>query len=317
MASKQTSRRAKAGRLQRQTAEMNTQLVTAGVRQHELTETAEKLNERLKAEITARKNTEEALRKAKDLLADLVAHQEHLVAERTAKLQELVGELEGFSYGITHDLRAPLRALQGFSRLLEEGYGEKLDDTARDYLRRIATSANRMDKLIQDTLTYSRVLRLDLRMENVDAEKLLRSMLESYQEFQEPKAEVIIEGQLPAVQANEAALTQCFSNLMNNAIKFVAPGTKPRVRISAERRGEMVRLWVADNGIGIAERHRENIFGMFQRLDTSYEGTGIGLTIVRKAVERMGGMVGVESEPGQGSRFWLELKAADKVERNS
>jgi signal transduction histidine kinase len=101
-----------------------------------------------------------------------------------------------------------------------------------------------------------------------------------------------------AVLANEAALTQCFSKLLNNALKFVAPGTKPRVRVSTERRGEMVRLWMADCGIGIAGRRQENIFDMFQRRDLSYESTGIGLTIVRKAVERMGGMAGAESEPG-------------------
>jgi signal transduction histidine kinase len=290
---------------------MNEALVVAGIRQHELTEQAKKLNEQLQGEINVRKNSEEALRQAQAQLADRASQLEGLVTERTAKLQELVGELEAFSYGITHDLRAPLRAMQSFAHLLEEDYSAKLDDVGRSYLHRIASAASRMDKLVQDTLVYSHVLRVDLRRESVDAEKLLRDMFESYPDFQEPKAEVIIEGRLPAVQANEAALTQCFSNLLNNAIKFVAPGTKPRVRISADYRGEMVRFWVADNGIGIAERHWGKIFGMFQRLDTSYEGTGIGLTIVRKAMERMGGTVGVESEPGQGSRFWLELKPAD------
>jgi PAS domain S-box-containing protein len=261
-------------------------------------------------DITERKKMEEALRQAQAELADRAGQLERLVAERTATLQETIGELEGFSYSITHDLRAPLRAMQSFALLLEESYRDKLDDTAKDWLRRIRASADRMDKLIQDVLAYSRVLRLDLRMEKVDADKLLRGMLESYPAFQEPKAEVVIEGRLPSVLANEAALTQCFSNLLNNAVKFVVPGTKPRVRICAERRGEMTRFWVHDNGIGISERHRDSIFGMFERLDSSYEGTGIGLTITRKAIERMGGSVGVQSEPGQGSRFWIELKAA-------
>jgi signal transduction histidine kinase len=269
--------------------EMNEQLILSSVRQHELTEAAEKLNTQLQAEIAERKSTEE-------------------------KLQELIGDLEGFSYSVTHDLRAPLRAMQGFSRMLEESYADKLDETGKDFLRRIAVAADRMDKLIRDVLAYSRALQLDLRLERVDVEKLLRGIFESYLDFQEPKAEVIIEGELPAVLANEAALTQCFSNLLNNAVKFVAPGTKPRVRISAERRGEMVRFWIADEGIGIAERHLDKIFKMFQRLDTSFEGSGIGLTIVRKAAERMGGQVGVESEPGKGSRFWLELKPAKHTE---
>jgi PAS domain S-box-containing protein len=241
---------------------------------------------------------------------------ERIVHERTAKLEETVVELEGFSYSITHDLRAPLRALQSFSDILREDYDDKLDEAAKDYLRRIATSANRMDKLIQDVLSYSRVLRMDLRLEQVDVEKLLLGMLESYPDYQKPKAEVVIEGPLATVRANEAALTQCFSNLLNNAVKFVPPGVKPSVQISAERRAEMVRFWVADNGIGIDPKYFENIFGAFHRLSTTFEGTGIGLTIVRKAVERMGGKAGVESQPGRGSRFWIELKPAGTKKEN-
>ena len=255
---------------------------------------------------------------------------EQTVAERTARLRETVEELESFSYSITHDLRAPLRALRSFSVILAEEYAANLDDVAKDYLNRIANSARRMDKLIQDVLNYSQVLRVDLALEPVDLAILLRGMIESYPDFQSPKMEITIEQDLPRVLGNEAALTQCFSNLLTNACKFVAPGTKPRVVISAERflhqkqsqseistqvfeKSEIpastgtVRIWVADNGIGIAERHWGRIFGMFQRLDTRYEGTGIGLSIVHKAVERMGGKIGVESELGKGSRFWLEL----------
>jgi PAS domain S-box-containing protein len=258
---------------------------------------------------------------------------EQTVAERTAKLRETIGELEAFSYSITHDLRAPLRALQSFSIILEQEQAAKLDAAAKDYLHRIATSAHRMDKLIQDVLTYSQVLRTDLELEPVDVSKLLRGMIESYPNFQEAKMEITIDQDLPRVLGNEAALTQCLSNLLTNAGKFVAPGTKPRVRISAERfvlqpqsqserprqatanRGcqrnkRIIRIWVADNGVGIAERHWGKIFGMFHRLDAHYEGTGIGLSIVRKAMERMGGKVGVESELGKGSQFWLELEEA-------
>jgi PAS domain S-box-containing protein len=266
----------------------------------------------------------EEQKRAKEIL-------EQTVAERTAKLRETIGDLESFSYSITHDLRAPLRALQGFSVVLKEEHDARLDDTARDYLDRIATSAHRMDKLILDVLAYSQVLRMDLKLDPVDVSKLLRSIIQSYPNLQEPKMQITIEPQLPCVLGNEAALTQCLSNLLANAGKFVAPGTKPRVHISAERfvlqlegdvsapasgkRGrrtnlKMVRIWVADNGIGIAQRHLEKIFGMFQRLDPQYEGTGIGLSIVRKAAERMGGQAGVESQPGKGSRFWLALKEA-------
>jgi len=169
----------------------------------------------------------------------------------------------------------------------------------------------------------------------VDAEKLLRGIVATYPAFQPPQVEIQIQGPLPRVLGNEAALTQCFSNLLGNAIKFVAPGTRPEVRIWAEQvkadgkrpkqgggvnDGEpktspvlFARLWFADNGVGIPKEAQERIFRMFQRLDRSYDGTGVGLTVVRKAVEKMGGRVGLESEPGQGSRFWLELKAAAKA----
>ncbi|HEX5218405.1 MAG TPA: ATP-binding protein [Verrucomicrobiae bacterium] len=342
MAARSDKREAQAqrARLQRQTRKANEQLVIAAVRQHELREATEKLNGRLQLEIADRIDTEERLQAAQAQLADRAKQLEMLVQSRTAnltraneslkkeitererteillqqqtaKLQETIGELEGFSYGITHDLRAPLRAVQGFSVMLLDAYGEELDDVGKDLLRRIAASVDRMDKLIQDTLVYSRVLQRELQFQVVDVEKLLRGMLESYSDFQEPNADVVIEGQLPGVLGNESLLTQCFSNLLHNAVKFVAPNVKPRVRISAERSAGMVRFWVSDNGVGIDPMYFAKIFEMFQRLKVACEGTGIGLAIVRKAAERMGGQVGVESELGHGSRFWLDLKSADK-----
>jgi signal transduction histidine kinase len=123
-------------------------------------------------------------------------------------------------------------------------------------------------------------------------------------------AEIQIEGKLPKVLGGEGSLTQCMSNLLTNAVKFVAPGTKPRIKIRAQAVAADIRLWVEDNGIGIAPRDQVRIFQMFERVDhgAAYEGTGLGLTIVRKAVERMGGRMGVESEVGQGSKFWIQLK---------
>jgi signal transduction histidine kinase len=266
------------------------------------------------ADLLERKHAVDALRATQAQLLQHTADLEKIVSERTARLSETVHELESFSYSITHDLRTPLRAMQSFADILCEEHAGKLDEAAKGYLRRINTSARRMDKLIEDVLVYSRVLRMDLQLEPVDVNKLLRGMLESYPHLQEPAADVKIENELPPVLGNEAALTQCFSNLLGNAIKFVAPGAKPRVRISAEQSGGKVRFWIADNGIGIDPRHSKRVFGTFQRLSTSYEGTGIGLTIVRKAVERLGGAVGVESELGKGSRFWLDL--SDVPEQN-
>ncbi len=239
------------------------------------------------------------------------AELERLVAERTAKLQELVGELEHFSYTITHDMRAPLRAMQGFAELMSESCAACDQQETQGFLRRIRTSAARMDSLITDALNYSRTVRQELAVLPVDAGALLRGMLDSYPEFQPSRAQVEIGRELPLVMANEAGLTQCFSNLLNNAVKFVKPGQMPRVRIWAEPRDSWVRIWFEDEGIGIPRTMQPRVFDMFSRGHQDYEGTGIGLALVRKVMDRMGGKVGVESEEGKGSRFWLELRSAE------
>ena len=237
------------------------------------------------------------------------AELERLVAERTAKLQELVTELEHFSYTITHDMRAPLRAMQGFAELMTEACAACNQQETQGFLRRIRTSAARMDSLITDALNYSRTVRQELALVPVDAGALLRGMLDSYPEFQPSKAQIEIKDELPTVMGNEAGLTQCFSNVLNNAVKFVKPGETPRIRIWAEPRDAWVRIYVEDDGIGIPKTMQPRVFDMFSRGHQNYEGTGIGLALVRKVMDRMGGKAGVESEEGKGSRFWLELKA--------
>ncbi len=239
------------------------------------------------------------------------AELERLVAERTAKLQELVGELEHFSYTITHDMRAPLRAMQGFASMMTETCAECQEQQPKDFLRRIGTAAGRMDALIMDALNYSRTVRQELPLEPVDAGRLLRGMLDTYPELQPSKAQIEIAGDIPLVMGNEAGLTQCFSNLLGNAVKFAKPGQKPAIRIRAEPREGWVRIWVEDDGIGIAGPLLPRVFDMFSRGHTKYEGTGIGLALVRKVMDRMGGKAGVESEEGKGSRFWLDLKPGD------
>lgn len=235
---------------------------------------------------------------------------EQAVAERTARLREIVGELEAFSYSMAHDMRAPLRSLQGFSDVLISECGDKLDDECKGYLRRIAGGAARMDKLIQDVLNYSRIVRADLPLETVDLKELLQGIAETYPMLAVDKADVLLEGPFPRVLGNEAMLTQVFSNLLGNAVKFVAKGTRPRVRVWAEEHGARVRVFVADNGIGIPAHQHERIFGIFERATSGYDGTGIGLAVVKKAVERMGGKVTVQSEPGGGSTFAIEVQRA-------
>jgi signal transduction histidine kinase len=208
---------------------------------------------------------------------------------------------------------------------------------AQEYVQRIMAAAGRMDKLILDVLQYSQAARSELTLSPVDVEVLLRGIIESYPAFNSPQVQIRIDGSLPRVLGNEAALTQCFSNLLDNAVKFVAPGVEPKVRIWARevpecemRNGEAglpsgnpnpargiprsavpsVRFWVEDNGIGIPKAAQDKIFKLFHRLNQNYEGTGVGLAVVRKTIEKMGGDVGLESEPGQGARFWLQLRLA-------
>jgi PAS domain S-box-containing protein len=262
-------------------------------------------------DVSEQRQADRELRRAHDLLGNRAKHLESVVEQRTLKLQETIHDLEAFSYSVSHDLRAPLRAMKSFSMILQEEESAALGPKGRDYLRRIGDAAERMDRLVRDVLDYSRVVRAEFPLEPVDVDKLLRGILESYPGFQPPQAEIEIEGKLPRVLGNEAALTQCFSNLVGNAVKFVAPGISPRVRIWSERRDGRVIIHVKDNGIGIEKEFQDKIFGIFKRLRRDYEGTGIGLTIVKKAVERMGGSIAVDSAPREGSTFSLSLADGD------
>lgn len=232
---------------------------------------------------------------------------ERLVDDRTAALQRLVAELESFSYTLVHDIRGPLRAITGFADILAVDHAAHLDPEGRRHVGRIQQSARRMDQLIVDILTYSRLSRGKPDVHSVDLDELLRDIVRSLPECHPEKAEIEIESPLPRVQGNEALLIQCFSNLLHNAAKFVAPGIKPHIRIAAQASGTRTRIEVSDNGIGIAPEARARIFEPFHREHPTYEGTGIGLAIVRKVVDQLGGRVDVESQPGHGSRFWVEL----------
>jgi PAS domain S-box-containing protein len=251
------------------------------------------------------KNTEDELRRLKDEL-------ELRVQERTEDLTALNRELERFSYSLSHDLRTPLRAMRGFCDILEAEHESELSGDVKMYLKKISSAAARLDQLVKDVLTYSRVLRGDIQVEPIDMEDLIRQLVEENPALQLPAAVITIGAPLHHVLGQKAYLTQVLSNLIYNAVKFVAPDQQPMVQIWTELFDSEVRLLVRDNGIGIPKDARGRMFALFQRLHTEqgYEGTGIGLTIVRTAVERMGGCVGVESEPGKGSTFWFQLRKA-------
>ncbi len=270
-------------------------------------------------DITEQKRAEQALRDAKLQLDRANAVLEQKVEERTAKLRETISDLEQFSYSISHDLRAPLRAMRNFSELLLEDCQGMLPAQQMDYLRRIVSASERLDTLIHDVLNYSQVVRGDLALEPIDLLKLLRDILEQYYPNLQPDvAQVEVTGPSLLVRGNEALLSQCLSNLLDNALKFVAPNRPARVRVWTEPREAWVRLTVRDNGIGIAADQLQRIWKLFERghRQGQYAGNGIGLSVVKRAVERMGGRVGVDSEVERGSAFWIELPAAREALRD-
>jgi len=254
-------------------------------------------------DITGRREMQEKLQRTRENL-------EEVVAQRTARLTEAVHELEAFSYSLSHDMRAPLRAMQGFSEILRTRYATNLPEEGKDLLGRIARSAYRLDGLIRDALTYHRIAREPLQLHTVDLDALVDAILSEQPGIVGEGDTLTVEHPLLKVQGHEPLLTQCLFNLLGNAIRFGVAERKARVRVWTEAIDGHVRIWVEDNGIGIPEQDQEKIWNMFIRLHPEkYEGTGIGLAIVRKAVERMGGKVGVESQAGNGSKFWIQLPA--------
>lgn len=264
------------------------------------------------AEVAARKTAEHALREARDELTRANADLERRVQERTIRLEESVRELEAFSYTISHDLRAPLRGMYGYADILLKDAGAKLSEDECGYLNRISLAAKRLDRMIQDVLHYSRISQAEITLRPLQIEPVVQAVLAEYPVLRTAAMQIELRPPLGEVLGHEMLLSQCIGNLLSNAVKFVAPGVTPHVRISAERRGRFVRLWIHDNGIGIEAQHMGRLFGMFERIHPSsaFEGNGIGLAIVKRAAHRLGGDVGVESKPGIGSRFWLDLQSS-------
>ena len=289
--------------------ERSERLVTGVAAQAAIAIDNARLYEAAQREISERIRVAEELRNAQ---AELSRHAEELESQvnaRTASLRQALAQLEEFSYSVSHDLRAPLRAVAGYTDIFRKDFGKDLPPEALVFLDKIARSTARMQRLVNDVLSISRVSRAEVDLHPIELQSFIEDIVEQNVSMQEPCATIIIKTPHRAI-ADDASLGQAISNLLANAVKFVPAGTKPVVTVRSEAKEGRVRIWFEDNGIGIKPEHRSKLFGMFQRLtmDPRYEGTGIGLAIVRKAVERMGGTVGVE--PGQisGSRFWVDLK---------
>jgi signal transduction histidine kinase len=281
---------------------------------------------------------------------------ERKVRERTSRLNEIIAQLEGFSYTVAHDLRAPIRSLKGYADVILEDYGAKIPEKGRQYLERMKRAAEGMDLLTRDLLEFSRISLQHIDHERIEPGVLVEDIVQHTPALQVPGV-LTAHPPLHPVLGNRTMLRQCLFNLIENALKFISPERPPRIRVWTERRysendpssppasrppflsatteglpadpggassegipasgqsaaeGGWVRIFVEDNGIGITPENHQKIFGVFERIPTpgNYEGTGIGLAIVARAVQRMNGSCGVESKQDGGSRFWIELPAA-------
>jgi PAS domain S-box-containing protein len=237
-----------------------------------------------------------------DLTSQQQADQAH---ERSAQLEEVVGELEAFSYSVSHDLKSPLRTLRGFADAVIQDYGQALQGPGLHYMNRIRHAAERLERMVEDILAVSRLPREALPLAPVDLAALLRSVVEDSPQFRPPHAVVTIAGSQP----------QVFLNLVGNAVKFVPAGRGPEVTIRAEVCAGEATIWVEDNGVGIRPEDHQRIFRPLERAEATQAlpGSGVGLAIVKRTVERLGGTVGLHSEAGAGSRFWVKLRAVPEL----
>jgi signal transduction histidine kinase len=252
------------------------------------------------------------------VLRDVTAQRrdEAALAARAAQLERRVDELDAFATTVAHDLREPLMLISGFGRLLQRRHGAELHEAARDYLERIIGSAGRMDRLVSDLLAYARSGGAALEVETVDAEAVAReaaAMLDNA--FEEARATITI-GALPHVPADRAQLQRVFVNLLANALKFRGD-SDPHITISSDEVPDGWCFTVADNGSGIAEEDLPHVFQMFRRAhgDAGVRGTGLGLAVCRKIVERHGGQMWATSRLGEGSEFHFLLPDRRRVPR--
>ncbi|GEM_PF-1035363 len=248
-------------------------------------------------------------RRAEDSLRDFNATLENRVRERTKQLEDAVSELESFSYSVSHDLRAPLRAIDGFSNIIATQYAEGLPEGAQSYLARVRNNAQQMGHLIDDLLTFSRLNRQSLHVQIVSPETVIDECLELLHAEIEARELELIRNSLPMCEADGGLLKLVWLNLLSNALKFTRRCEKARIEIGCLCNGEDI-YFVRDNGVGFSMKYAEKLFGVFQRLHRAedYEGTGVGLATVRRIITRHGGKVWAEAELNRGATFFFTLK---------
>lgn len=248
-------------------------------------------------------------RVAREALDRLNVELETRIEQRTAALNSKSRELEAFAYSVAHDLKAPLRGIDGYSRLLLEEYAGRLEGDGQSFLQIIQSSTDEMNELIDDLLAYSRLERRELHTNQIELAPIVSSLVEEKRREEARSIDFVVQINRGTVLADASGLSQSLRNYLDNAVKFTRKVAQPRIEVGAKEEAQSCVVWVRDNGIGFDMKHHDRIFDIFQRLGANedYPGTGIGLAIVRKAMERMGGRAWAESTPGAGATFYLEI----------